>query len=275
MRVVFVSGPRTGDEMEVDRELTVGREGADLEIEDTTVSRRHAAFRPTDEGVEIEDLGSTNGTFVNGARVTSPTVLQPGDFVSIGNSTFEVRGDWRSAETEAVAVPPIATPEQEHATSPISADEIRATRSAIPRKYIAIAALAALLIAALVYFFTGSEAGLASRADELCRRERRALGDVPLSGNVLQENARRIASVRVQLRKAMSRLDGARDADAFSRFLERYAETNGRLRKLANLPRRARPGVLRRNATAVRDASSADARAAEEAGLDECGGLPV
>jgi hypothetical protein len=278
MKVVFVSGPRTGDDMEVDRELIVGREESDLEIEDTTVSRRHAAFRPTDEGVEIEDLDSTNGTFVNGARIDEPVALQPGDFVSIGNSTFEVRGDWRAAETEAIAIPAqIGTPaadEDEIPTSQLSVDEVRESRTSIPRTWLAAAAVALLLIVGLIFVFSNGGEEVAAGADDLCRRESRALGDVPLSGKRIQENANRIVSVRVQLRKELGELaeDGG---DAFAEFLKKYAETNGRLRRLSDLPNRAKPAAIRRASAAVREAAAADTRAATSADLEACGGLPV
>ena len=278
MKVVFVSGPRTGDEMEVDRELIVGREESDLEIEDTTVSRRHAAFRPTDEGVELEDLGSTNGTFVNGARIDSPVALQPGDFVSIGNSTFEVRGDWHSVETEAIPIPTqIGTPaadEDEIPTSQLSVDAVRERASEIPRKWLAVAAAALVIIVALIFVFSNGD-DEAVAADDLCRRESRALGDVPLRGKRIQENARRIVSVRVQLRKELGELAAQGDEDAFASFLKKYAETNGRLRALSDLPARAKPAALRRASSAVRESAAEDARAATSAGLEVCGGLPV
>jgi hypothetical protein len=278
MKVVFVSGPRTGDEMEVDRELIVGREESDLEIEDTTVSRRHAAFRPIDEGVEIEDLGSTNGTFVNGARIDSPVTLRPGDFISIGNSTFEVRGDWHSVETEAIAIPAqIGTPaedEDEIPTSQLSVDAVRESRSQIPRTWLAAAALALVVVVALIFVFSNGDDDAVASADDLCRTESRALGDVPLEGRRVQENANRIVSVRVNLRKQLGNLSEG-DADAFTAFLKRYAETNARLRTLGRLPDRAKPAAVRRATEDVRESAATDARAATSAGLEVCGGLPV
>ena len=66
----FTAGPLAGHRVEVTSALVLGREGADLVIEDPQVSRRHASVRPAGDGLEIEDLGSLNGTWVNGARVT-------------------------------------------------------------------------------------------------------------------------------------------------------------------------------------------------------------
>lgn len=68
--------------------LTLGRDpGCDLEIDDDNASRRHARLRPTDRGWMVEDLGSTNGTRVNGFR-TSAQLLSDGDQVTIGGTAF-------------------------------------------------------------------------------------------------------------------------------------------------------------------------------------------
>ena len=67
--LVFTQGPLTGQRLEPEGELVIGREGAALTIEDSELSRRHAAVRPVEGGIEIEDLGSLNGTFVNGQRI--------------------------------------------------------------------------------------------------------------------------------------------------------------------------------------------------------------
>jgi predicted component of type VI protein secretion system len=54
------------------------------------VSREHAVVRRIHSGLEIEDLGSRNGTWVNGTRIRYPTVLQPGDEVELGEDLLEV-----------------------------------------------------------------------------------------------------------------------------------------------------------------------------------------
>ena len=67
--------------------------GADVTVADTEVSTSHASFEPADGGVVVvQDLGSTNGTFVNGQRLTGPQELQSGDRVQIGATVMEVRG---------------------------------------------------------------------------------------------------------------------------------------------------------------------------------------
>jgi predicted component of type VI protein secretion system len=57
---------------------------------DDFVSSRHAVLEPRADGLWVEDAGSTNGTFVNGARVTTPRLLQPGDVVRIGQTDLRV-----------------------------------------------------------------------------------------------------------------------------------------------------------------------------------------
>jgi FHA domain len=68
--------------------VTVGR-GAQNDVplpEDDFASARHARFEPRRDGVWVEDIGSTNGTYVNGARLGQPHRLRPGDVVRIGQT---------------------------------------------------------------------------------------------------------------------------------------------------------------------------------------------
>jgi len=96
-RLVVVESPilDPGAEFELDRvDVTIGR-GAqnDIALEgDEFVSARHVRFEPRAEGVWVQDLGSTNGTFVNGGRIEEPHRLEPGDVVRVGETDlrFEV-----------------------------------------------------------------------------------------------------------------------------------------------------------------------------------------
>jgi hypothetical protein len=81
-----------GQRIELGAELSVGREGQQLNVEDLEVSRRHALVRSTQGVVTIEDLGSRNGTFVNEHRIEAPTMLRPGDVIRIGTTSFELEG---------------------------------------------------------------------------------------------------------------------------------------------------------------------------------------
>jgi diguanylate cyclase (GGDEF)-like protein len=70
-------------------ELTIGRDArSDLMLPDNSVSRQHALIRRTDQGFELEDLGSTNGTFVGGQGVTR-TLLTSGDTIRLGSFLFK------------------------------------------------------------------------------------------------------------------------------------------------------------------------------------------
>jgi pSer/pThr/pTyr-binding forkhead associated (FHA) protein len=80
----------TGQRFEVVQPIEAGREVVGITLGfDSQASRRHASFTPTVAGVQMRDLGSTNGTFVNGQRTMS-ALLNRGDVVQLGNSTFRV-----------------------------------------------------------------------------------------------------------------------------------------------------------------------------------------
>src|SRR5205085_2458763 len=74
-------------------EVKIGRtqQRNDLVLEDPAVSREHAAIRRDPFGHLLIDLGSVNGTLVNGEPLHGPRVLAPGDVVSIGNTTLTYR----------------------------------------------------------------------------------------------------------------------------------------------------------------------------------------
>ena len=88
--LIVRSGPRSGERIELVGELVVGRENADVTVHDDEVSRRHLAVRPHEDGVELEDLGSTNGTFVDGARLSAVVVVSSGARVTLGETELEI-----------------------------------------------------------------------------------------------------------------------------------------------------------------------------------------
>jgi predicted component of type VI protein secretion system len=88
--LIVRSGPRSGERIELIGELVVGRENADVTVADDEVSRRHLAVRPHEDGVELEDLGSTNGTFVDGARLSAVVVVSSGARVTLGETELEI-----------------------------------------------------------------------------------------------------------------------------------------------------------------------------------------
>jgi pSer/pThr/pTyr-binding forkhead associated (FHA) protein len=88
--LVITSGQLEGRRIEVAKELVVGRENVDVVIDDAELSRRHFAVRPVAGGLEVEDLGSRNGTRVNGTRIDGPTRVRDGAVVTVGMTTFAV-----------------------------------------------------------------------------------------------------------------------------------------------------------------------------------------
>jgi len=90
----LVEGPghRSGSTIEVSATTVVGRDhecGVRLDS-DEFASARHARIDPRPDGVWVDDLCSTNGTFVNGAQITSRRLLQPGDVVRVGETELEL-----------------------------------------------------------------------------------------------------------------------------------------------------------------------------------------
>ncbi len=90
--ITVIAGPARGQRMQLDGTLSIGREGADLTVADDQLSRRHVELRlaPGGLGVVVEDLGSTNGTFVDGRRTSGAVTVQDGAMIEIGGTTLEV-----------------------------------------------------------------------------------------------------------------------------------------------------------------------------------------
>jgi len=91
---VVLAGPalQRGSTVDVKEPTTVGRgpeSGVRIDADDFA-SARHARIDPRPDGVWVADLGSTNGTFVNGARVTTERVLQPGDVLRVGQTELRL-----------------------------------------------------------------------------------------------------------------------------------------------------------------------------------------
>src|SRR4051812_3002415 len=114
--LVIQEGAGAGSHHPVDGELILGREQstANLVIPDAGVSRRHARVLPHNGGVIVEDLGSSNGTYVNGERISGPVELGTGDEVQLGATVLGVEGG-----TAATALmPPGAPATAEHPGPP-------------------------------------------------------------------------------------------------------------------------------------------------------------
>ena len=94
LRLKVVSGNAAGDMIEVEDELVIGRQatGVGSLANDIEISRSHARIAGAPDGrFVIEDLGSTNGTYVNGRLIESPTTLEVGDRIEMGASALVVQ----------------------------------------------------------------------------------------------------------------------------------------------------------------------------------------
>jgi pSer/pThr/pTyr-binding forkhead associated (FHA) protein len=104
----FISGKYQGGEfpLRVNREIIIGRSSdLDMVLVEDMVSRRHAKITTTDAEITIQDVGSTNGTFVNGEKIAGRARLSEGDRILVGTSIIKVVqvNDAAAATTEAEA----------------------------------------------------------------------------------------------------------------------------------------------------------------------------
>ncbi|MBK5267884.1 MAG: FHA domain-containing protein [Acidimicrobiia bacterium] len=91
--IVFVrSENQSGLDFTVEDVVVVGRsDQADVFLDDSYASEFHMRFSSIDGALVIQDLGSTNGTYVNGRRIATPVGLSKGDAVQVGKTVMEVR----------------------------------------------------------------------------------------------------------------------------------------------------------------------------------------
>lgn len=100
--LVIREGADAGREVPVEGSLTIGRaDDIDLTLDDGGISRNHARVTADAGTVTIEDLGSSNGTFVNGERVEGSRTLSEGDEISLGGAVLGFVGG--SGETQVMA----------------------------------------------------------------------------------------------------------------------------------------------------------------------------
>lgn len=104
------SGPAAGRSLPIERDVVIGREAADLTIQDQELSRRHAVVRPAGDGVQIEDLGSMNGTIVDGRRIEAPVTVTTGAMLELGGTRIAIELD--APDTTRIAGQPVAAVDQ-------------------------------------------------------------------------------------------------------------------------------------------------------------------
>jgi pSer/pThr/pTyr-binding forkhead associated (FHA) protein len=88
--IVIVRGGPSGTRFDLHEDAILGRIDAGIKLDDDEVSRYHAIVRVGDGGADITDLGSTNGTFVDGRRLTGRAALVDGSVVRVGQTELRV-----------------------------------------------------------------------------------------------------------------------------------------------------------------------------------------
>ena len=141
----IVEGPGAGRQVPLGEPLVLGRDpGVELVLADVQVSRRHARISPKGAGAVVEDLGSSNGTFVNGAQLHAPALAGPGDDVLLGVTVVEIRSLAQIARAPsagrpvpaAIAAQPVAAP-QPPPPPPSATPLAPAPRVAVPGRELA------------------------------------------------------------------------------------------------------------------------------------------
>jgi len=89
VEISVVEGPQTGQNFGVTLPCVVGRKGSDIMVKDQKVSQKHACIKELGGKIIIEDLDSTNGTFVNNERIIA-LELQSGDLISLGDTKMRI-----------------------------------------------------------------------------------------------------------------------------------------------------------------------------------------
>lgn len=111
--LIVQTGPQEGSVFDLDKDTVIlGRDVTNnIILSDPEVSRRHSRLTLSPQGYVLEDLGSTNGTFVNGERLSGPHLLIPGDQIGLSQKlviSYELAPE---AAAKTVAVEPVvATP---------------------------------------------------------------------------------------------------------------------------------------------------------------------
>jgi pSer/pThr/pTyr-binding forkhead associated (FHA) protein len=120
-RFVMRSGPVVGKVYPLEeQEIYIGRESSNtIIINDAQVSRRHAKMESQGSGYLIHDLGSTNGTFINGARISGMQTLNPGDTVALGEGIVLVYEPVMDSNATVLSARPAQATIQQPAPAPV------------------------------------------------------------------------------------------------------------------------------------------------------------
>lgn len=119
-KVQAIRGDLQGQELSIDRDMLVGRhQTADIILQAAEISRKHAAFLIKDQALWVQDLGSSNGTFVNDVRIEAETLLKQGDIVQFATIPFSILAYEPAPVVEAPVIAPAATIAEDVAEEPL------------------------------------------------------------------------------------------------------------------------------------------------------------
>ena len=137
-KIQAITGELTGQEISIDRDMLVGRhQTADILLQQSEISRKHAAFLLKEQALWLQDLGSSNGTYVNDVQITAETLLKQGDIVQFSSIKFSVFEPAKALEDvvesveaatlgAAVVETPISQPSEAVAASETAQAEVSA-----------------------------------------------------------------------------------------------------------------------------------------------------
>ena len=121
-KIQAITGEFTGQEISIDRDMLVGRhQEADVLLQSAEVSRKHAALLLKEQNLWVQDLNSSNGTFVNDLRIEQESQLQDGDIVQFASFKFSVLAPAVPKDVVEVEAPEVQQPAEAVAPAEIPA----------------------------------------------------------------------------------------------------------------------------------------------------------
>ena len=300
--VVVKMGPQAGRRVQLAPEVVIGRQNADLVLEDPEVSRRHAVLRRSGDSVLIEDLDSTNGTFVNGERIGAPMRVRSGDELRVGQTTLQIELDGRADDT-VVSTPmrpdriprtemraahdaireraPRRLSEREETTQPLPdrTPEGGSRRARPNRSWFAIGAVVLAAIGGVIAYAARTDPPIDSdftaRANDACAAVERSDGGVDLSSTPTRGELEHARNVRLQALGAIRAAGRPADnVQTVARFLSALGETNASITRLEGAIGSGN-GTVGRVLRRVREDVRVERELAAKAGVAACGGLAV
>ena len=137
-KIQAITGELTGQEISIDRDMLVGRhQTADILLQQSEISRKHATFLLKEHALWLQDLSSSNGTYVNDVQIAAETLLKQGDIVQFASLKFSVFEPAKALEDvvesveaatlgAAVVETPISQPSEAVAASETAQAEVSA-----------------------------------------------------------------------------------------------------------------------------------------------------